>query len=66
MAFVACRASAQCLEQPKESVFAVIIAVIFINIIVGGGDDDGEPLKNFNHAVAYSDLVFRKIPLTPV
>lgn len=45
--------------------FAAMIAVIFINIIVVGGDD-GEPWKNFSQAVARSGLLSRKMPLTPM
>lgn len=35
-------------------------------IAVDDDDDGGEPLKNFSQAMAWSDLPFRKMPLTTV
>lgn len=38
----------------------------FINRMSLVDDDVGEPLKNFSQAVAWSDLLSRKMPLTLV
>lgn len=51
----------------NQNASAVIIAIIFINKITVVDDNDaGELLKNFSQAVAWSDFLYRKMPLTLV